>query len=101
MAKNNDIPVKLDLPRADMILVLGILSVVLSLAAGILGLVSAIIALKLSKKPLELYKYAAELYNKNSYAKIQAGKFTAYIGLVFSTLILIAIIILFPVFISL
>jgi presenilin-like A22 family membrane protease len=96
--KNSDIPVKLDLPYSDMILVFGILSIGLSFAVGIPGLISAIIALRLSKKPFELYKYAPELYNKNSYGKIRAGKITAYIGITFSVLVLIAGLILLPVF---
>ncbi len=96
--KSSDIPVKLDLPNADMILVFGILSIGLSFAVGIPGLISAIIALRLSKKPLELYKYAPELYNKSSYGKIQAGKVTAYIGIVFSVLVLVVALILLPVF---
>ncbi len=99
--KSSDVPVKLDLPNADMILVFGILSIGLSFAAGIPGLISAIIALKLSQKPSELYKYAPELYHKSSYGKIQAAKVTAYIGIVFSVLVLIASLLFFPVFMAL
>jgi ABC-type antimicrobial peptide transport system permease subunit len=99
--KNSDIPVKLDLPNSDMILVFGILSIGLSFVAGIPGLISAIIALKLSKKPLELYKYAPELYHKNSYGKIQAGKITAYIGIVFSVLVLVVALLFFPIVVAL
>ncbi len=93
-----DIPVKLNLPYADAVLVLGILSVALSFAGALPGLISAFIALKLADKPKELYKYAPELYHKSSYGKIRAGIVTAWIGIVFSLLVLISALILYSFF---
>lgn len=81
---DNEIPVKLDLPRSNWVLGLGISSIGLAFAGGFPGLISGIFALKLSKKAKDLYKYAPELYNKQSFGKIQAGKITAYIGIAFS-----------------
>ncbi|MCF6240893.1 MAG: hypothetical protein L3J74_06055 [Bacteroidales bacterium] len=95
-----DVPVKLNLPNADAILVLGILSIGLSFAAGLPGLISAFIALKLSKKPNELYKYAPELYHNSSFGKIQAGIITAWIGIVLSVLVLLTALVLYLFFSS-
>ncbi len=93
-----DIPVKLNLPYSDAVLVLGILSVALSFAGGLPGLIIAFIALKLANKPKELYKYAPELYHESSYGKIRAGIVTAWIGIIFSVSILITAFVMYSIF---
>lgn len=93
-----DVPVKLNLPYADAILVLGILSIALSFAGGLPGLIFAFIALKLANKPRELYQFAPELYHKNSFGKIRAGIVTAWIGIVFSVLVLLTALIMYSFF---
>lgn len=98
--QNANIPIKLDLPYSNTVLILGVLSLLLSAAGGFPGIISALIALKVRKKPEELYKYAPELYNKSSYGKIKAGVIMSYIGIVFSVLVLIVLLLFFPLVVA-
>ena len=46
---------KVDLPKADTVLVLGIISILTCFILGVVGIVLGIVAKNLSKKSMELY----------------------------------------------
>ncbi|MES2543420.1 MAG: CCC motif membrane protein [Bacteroidota bacterium] len=77
-----------NLPNATAVLVLGICSIVTCCCYGIVGLIFGIIALVLAKKDLQLYQESPELYS--NYANLNTGKILAIIGVVLSSVYLIA-----------
>lgn len=79
---------KQKLPNATAVLVLGILSIVTCCCYGIIGLILGIIALVLAKKDKALYFESPELYS--NYSNLNTGRILAIIGIVLSTIYLIA-----------
>lgn len=79
------------LPNATATLVLGILSIISCFCYGILGLILAIIALAISSKSVRMYKQDPDKYE--GYGNLKAGRVTAIIGLVLSSLYFIFFII--------
>ncbi|WP_026705397.1 CCC motif membrane protein [Flavobacterium soli] len=76
------------LPNATAVLVLGILSIVTCCCYGIIGLILGIVALVLAKKDKALYLENPELYS--NYSNLNTGRILAIIGIVLSTIYLIA-----------
>lgn len=81
------------LPNSTLILVFGILSIVTCCCYGILGLIFGIIALILAKKAKQIYLAEPELYK--GYNNVKTGRILAIIGIVLSSIYLIATIIAF------
>lgn len=79
---------KRELPNSTLILVFGILSIVGCCCYGILGVVFGIIALIMSKRAMEIYYADPELYI--GYQNVKTGRILAIIGLVLSSLSVIA-----------
>ena len=79
---------KVDLPKADITLILGICSILTCFIFGIIGIILGILAKNFSKKPIELYELAPELYTKHSYKNLKAGRVCAIIGIILSSVFL-------------
>lgn len=79
---------KVDLPKADLTLILGIVSILTCFVLGFVGIVLGIIARNLSKESVELYELAPELYTEHSYKNIKAGRLCATIGIILSSVFL-------------
>ena len=82
------------LPNATAVLVLGIISIVGCICYGVVGVVTGIIALVLHKKDKELYDSNPAAYEE-SFKNSNAGKICAIIGLIFSGLYIIGLVIYF------
>jgi hypothetical protein len=83
---------KRNLPNGTAVLVLGILSILTCCCYGVIGLTLGIIALVLAKKDLKLYQESPELYL--NYKNINTGKILGIIGIVLSSIAMIAFIFL-------
>ena len=83
-----------ELPNANVILVLGISSIVgCCLSYGIIGLICSIIALVMAKTANELYQRNPDYYTESSYKNMTAGKTCAICSLALSiTMIVTAIV---------
>ncbi|MFN9112055.1 MAG: CCC motif membrane protein [Bacteroidota bacterium] len=79
---------KRKLPNATAILILGILSILTCCCWGVIGLTLGIVALILAKKDLALYNENPEIYE--GYSNINTGRILAIIGIVLSSIYLIA-----------
>jgi len=86
-----------ELPNANVILVLGISSIVgCCLSYGIIGLICSIIALVMAKSANELYQRNPDYYTESSYKNMTAGKTCATVSLVLSiAMIVLAIVAVF------
>jgi len=82
---------KQELPNATLILVFGILSMVGCCCYGVVGVIFGIITLVMSKKAMEIYNANPEMYL--GYQNVKIGRILAIIGLILSSLFLIAFII--------
>lgn len=83
---------KRNLPNGTAVLVLGILSILTCCCYGVIGLTLGIIALVLAKKDLKLYQESPELYL--NYKNINTGRILSIIGIVLSSISMIAFIFL-------
>jgi hypothetical protein len=83
---------KRNLPNGTAVLVLGILSILTCCCYGVIGLTLGIIALVLAKKDLKLYQESPELYL--NYKNINTGRILSIIGIVLSSIAMIAFIFL-------
>lgn len=83
---------QVDLPKSDLILILGISSILFCFAFGIVGIVIGLISRKLSLKSLELYKQAPELYTSFSYKNVKAGRICALIGIILSSVFFVLVV---------
>jgi hypothetical protein len=79
------------LPKAGLILGLGIGSIVTCCCYGVPSIILAIIALVMAKKELELYNANPELYSNYDHLKI--GRILAFVGLGFGILYLIYLVV--------
>jgi hypothetical protein len=86
------------LPNATAVLVLGIASIVGCCCQGIVGLVLAIMALVMANNSLKLYNTDPASYTTGSYKNLNAGKICAIIGLVLSSITVIANLVLIAQF---
>ena len=84
---------KRNLPNGTAVLVLGILSILTCCCYGVIGLTLGIVALVLAKKDLKLYQENPELYL--NYKNVNTGKILGIIGIVLSSIAMIAFIFLF------
>lgn len=80
--------IKVDLPKSDLTLILGIASIVMCVFLGIGGLILGILARRISNESVELYQLAPELYNEYSHKNIKAGRVCAKIGIILSAVFL-------------
>lgn len=86
-------------PNSTTVLVLGIISIATCWCYGIVGLVLSIIALVLAGNGKKAYLLNTSRYSPGSYNNLKAGKVCAIIGLCFSALYIIFIILyLFAIF---
>lgn len=86
---------KQKLPNSTAILVLGILSILTCCCWGIIGLTLGIVALILAKKDLMLYNENPEQYD--GIANINTGRVLAIIGIILSSIYLLANIYMYAV----
>jgi hypothetical protein len=83
-----------NLPNANAVLVLGIISLPTILCYGVVGLICGIIALALSAQSMRMYKANPDMYSKKSYNNLNAGRICAIIGTILSALFLFLIIVM-------
>lgn len=76
------------LPNSTLVLVFGILSIVGCCCWGIVGLIFGIIAVIMAKRATEIYNANPEMYI--GYQNVKSGRILAIIGIVLSTIALIA-----------
>ena len=86
---------KQKLPNSTAVLVLGILSILTCCCWGFIGLILGIVALVLAKKDMALYAENPEQYS--GYSNINTGRILAIIGIVLSSIYLIANIYMYAV----
>ncbi|GAB2768419.1 CCC motif membrane protein [Salinimicrobium soli] len=79
------------LPNSTLILVFGILSILTCCCYGVLGLIFGIVALVLAKRAREVYAADPDIYK--GYDNVKTGRILAIIGIVLSSLYLIATIV--------
>ncbi len=79
---------KVDLPRADLTLALGIISIITCFILGVVGIAVGLLARKTSNESVELYELAPELYTNHSYKNLKAGRMCAKIGIILSSIFL-------------
>ena len=78
------------LPNANIVLVLGILSVITCICYGIFGIIFGVIALALAQKDMNLDRSNDIVYN--NYQTVNIGRVLAIIGIVLGVLFIIMII---------
>jgi predicted branched-subunit amino acid permease len=95
--KTNLNPFPENLPNANLILVLGILSIAFCWwhFISVVGIALGLITLILSKKEMALYKGSPGRFTVISFNNIKAGRICAIIGLVISLLVFIFVILIF------
>jgi len=88
---------QISLPNSTPVLILGILSILSCCCYGIPGLILGIIGLVLGNKDIKLYNANPNGYTISSYKNSKAGKVCSIIGLIFSALYLL-VLVLFLIF---
>lgn len=74
--------VRIEVPKATTVLVLGILSILLFFAVvGIASIVLSAIGLSMCKDSRRLYRLQSESFTAASYSKLKAGRVCSIIGL--------------------
>jgi hypothetical protein len=76
------------LPNSTLILVFGILSIVGCCCWGVVGLIFGIIAVIMAKKATEIYNSNPQMYI--GYQNVKSGRILAIIGIILSSIALIA-----------
>ncbi len=89
---------KMSVPYSTAVLVLGILSIVGCSVIGFIGLVMGIIALVLAGKGKRIFNENPRIYSISSFNNLKAGQICAIIGIIFSGIYLIYIIIILMIF---
>lgn len=84
-----------NLPNATAVLVLGIISIVGAFCYGIVGLICGIIGLSLANKDRKLYQAYPDMYSSSSYSTSNASRTCSIIGIVFSSALILIVIILY------
>jgi len=77
------------LPNADIILILGIISIISCWCYGVIGLTLGIIAIVMANSSIKAYQYQPERFTETSYNNVKAGRVCAIIGTVFSGLFIL------------
>jgi hypothetical protein len=90
-------PAQQVLPNATAVLVLGIISLVI---CGIVGLVCGIIALSLAGKSKALYESNPGIYTASSFSNLNAGRTCALIGTIFSSIVLVFLVVYFIIILT-
>lgn len=72
------------LPNANLVLILGILSIITCCCYGVIGLILGIVALVLAKKDKAMYLENPQAYS--NYSNLNIGRILAIIGIVLSIL---------------
>ncbi|MDR1436756.1 MAG: hypothetical protein LBI65_01425 [Candidatus Symbiothrix sp.] len=90
--ENNYYGNPVSLPNSTLILVFGIISIVACCCYAVPGLVFGIIALVLAGKAGSLYNLEPANYTESSYKNVNAGKICAIIGVIFSALYILLLI---------
>ena len=85
---------KINLPNATAVLILGIISIVTCFCYGIVGIICGIIAMVLAGKDKALYNADPERYTVSSYNNVKAGRTCALIGLILSALYVLFIVVI-------
>jgi hypothetical protein len=95
--KTNSNPFPENLPNANIILVLGILSIAFCWwhFISVIGIVLAVITLVLARKERTRYESSPARYTVISYNNVKAGRICAIIGLIISLLVFIFVILIF------
>ena len=98
-------PVPQNLPNANMIMVLGILSILLCWwhFVSVAGIILGIVAIMMAKKENATYSAEPERYTTSSFNNVKTGRICAIIGLtisiivfVFVTLMIIGVLVTLP-----
>ncbi|MEY8759649.1 CCC motif membrane protein [Chryseobacterium tongliaoense] len=84
------------LPNATAVLVLGIVSIIGCCCYGIVGIITGIIGLSLYKKDNALYQQNPDLYS--DYSNLSTGRILCIIGIILSSLNLLANIVMIAMF---
>lgn len=87
---------KQTVPNSTLILIFGILSIIACCCGGLPGLIFGIVALFLAKSAKETYTTNPELYS--GYGNVSTGRVLAIIGIVLSSLYLVAMIVYFSIY---
>lgn len=84
---------KLNLPNANTILILGILSIVFCWwhLVSFVGIVLGIVTLVLSMKEMDLYRAAPQKYTVSSLNNVRTGRTCAIVGLIISVVVFILV----------
>lgn len=83
---------KRDLPNANAVLILGIISIASCFCSGLPGTICGIIALILASKDKKLVNMNPMSYTENSIKNLENGRVCAIIGLCISGLMIIGVI---------
>ena len=78
------------LPNANLVLIMGILSIVGACCYGLPGLIFGLIGLIVGVKDTKTYKQTPENYS--NYGNVQAGKIMAIIGIILSLFMIVTVI---------
>ena len=78
-----------DLPEANTVLILGILSIAGCSCYGVVGGILGIIALVIYGKAIKQYNANPSQFNTSSYNNLKAGRICAIIGLIFSAVVIL------------
>jgi hypothetical protein len=84
-----------DLPNHQLVLGLGIGSIVACCCYGIFGIILGLVALNMASKGLKLYAENSVMYTEKSHSNIKTGKTCAMIGIGLSVLYFIYNIVVF------
>ncbi len=87
-----------NLPNATSVLVLGIASILTCICYGLPGIICGVIALILARRDNLAYKANPTRYNPGSLSNVNGGKICAIIGLVFSVLFFLCILLIIVLF---
>lgn len=80
-----------NIPEANSVLVLGILSIVGAFCYGIFGIILGVIALIVAAKPMKTYREDPGKYTLSSYNNLKTGRICSIIGLSISAVYIVVI----------
>ncbi|MFY8004911.1 MAG: CCC motif membrane protein [Chitinophagaceae bacterium] len=85
-------PFQRALPNAQVVLILGILSIPGCFCYGLLGIIFAIVAIVLASKDNRIYRLNPTEFTEASYKQLKTGKICAIIGLILSAMLFLMIV---------
>lgn len=92
-SNSSDMNQQIALPNSNLVLILGIGSIILCWCDGIVGLIMSIIALVFANRDLALYYANPGKYTQKSFDNIKTGRTVAIIGLVIAAVFTFVLII--------